>query len=89
MLEVQLVLPVEGLTLVRTEKSDGPPELIAQPVELIPRERLRASAVPNVLGDHQERSEVVWGPIVCHAAMLWGGKELDVCHLSLVVSFIA
>ena len=53
----------------RTEKSDGPPELSAQPVELVLRERLRASAVSNVLGDHQERSELVWGLNVSHVVM--------------------
>ncbi len=67
--EAQLVLSVNGLTLVRTEKSDGPPELSAQPVELVLRERLRASAVSNVLGDHQERSELVWGLNVSHVVM--------------------
>jgi hypothetical protein len=74
-LEVQLILSVKGFTLVRAEKSDGPFELIAKPVELVLSERLRASAVPNVLGDHQERSELVWGLIVCHAAMLRGERS--------------
>src|SRR5579863_7095272 len=58
-LEVQLFLAVKGFALVGTEQSDGPLERIAEPVQLVPSERLGASAVSNVLGDHQQRREVV------------------------------
>ena len=68
--DVALTFQDNEFSLTCAEQCDCSLEFIAQPVQLLVGEGFGPPAVSNVLGDHQERCEVVWKLSVCHAPMV-------------------